>query len=66
MQSEGIAHINRMLREEILGEAARLLIDQNGRVEAIEPSRGKRVPVQFPLGTKDLRRSLLEAKAMTE
>lgn len=55
-----------MLREEILGEAARLLIDQNGRVEAIEPSRGKRVPVQFPLGTKDLRRSLLEAKAMTE
>lgn len=66
VQSEGVAHINRMLREEILGGAARLLIDQNGRVEAIEPSRGKRVPVQFPLGTKDLRRSLLEEKAVTE
>jgi hypothetical protein len=62
VQSEGIGHLNRLFREQVLGAGAKLVIDDLGRVESVELAPGRRVPVRFPLSLRDFRRALLEAQ----
>lgn len=62
IQSEGIGHLNRLFREQVLGTGTKLVIDELGCVESVELAPGRRVQIRFPLSLRSLRRALLEAQ----